>query len=188
MATDSILLKVYEIFEGERESNQLTSVPPSLYRDVANYIKSMRNGSEKEGKSATEMVVQGEIALLSKIVIRLMRLRVKKILQSLETESNGPALTAEEKYIIDPLITSAKRASRLEKAIGSGRTSFLETITEKSVAKYVTVRFLKDTPSTVGVDLQKYGPFMKEDIAVLPAENVRPLVRQKTVQELDIDV
>lgn len=164
----------------------LTSIPPTLYRDVANYIKTTKNGSDKDAKSTTDLIISEERRLLSSLITRLLQLRVNKILLSLNSGSNGPTLTPEEKYIIEPLIISSKRTSKLEKAIGDGRTSFLETIIEKSTLKYSTIRFLKDSPSMVGTDLLKYGPFIKEDVAILPMENIRLLAKQDVVQELDI--
>ncbi|MEE8186869.1 MAG: hypothetical protein V3T99_04305 [Nitrososphaerales archaeon] len=188
MPLNPILNKVHKIFEKERGGSQLDSLPPTLYREVADYIKKTRNGSEKEGQSTRELIASEERKLLARITTRLLQLRVRKIIRGLKEEGESPALTPEEKYIIEPLITSAKRALRLERAIVDGRTSFLETIMEKATSKYSTVRFLSDAPSTVGVDLVNYGPFLAEDVALLPMENVRPLVIQGIVQELDIEI
>ncbi len=46
------------------------------------------------------------------------------------------------------------------------------------------LRFVKDIPSIIGVDLKTHGPFLKEDIAVLPFENVESLIRQGTAFEI----
>ncbi len=187
MPLNPILNKIHKIFEKERGGNQLDSLPPTLYKEVTDYIRKTRNGSEKEGQSTRELIASEERKLLARITTRLLQLRVRKIIRGLK-EGESPALTPEEKYIIEPLITSAKRALRLERAIADGRTSFLETIIEKATSKYSTVRFLTDAPSTVGVDLVNYGPFLAEDVALLPMENVRPLVIQGIVQELDIEI
>jgi len=39
-------------------------------------------------------------------------------------------------------------------------------------------------PSIIGVDLKTHGPFLKEDIAVLPYENAESLIRQGTAVEI----
>src|SRR2546428_7220746 len=46
------------------------------------------------------------------------------------------------------------------------------------------LRFVKDMPSIIGVDLKTHGPFLKEDIAVLPYENAESLIRQATAVEI----
>ena len=125
MPLNPILDKVHKIFEKERGGSQLDSLPPTLYREVADYIKKTRNGSEKEGQSTRELIALEERKILARITTRLLQLRVRKIIRGLKEEGESPALTPEEKYIIEPLITSAKRALRLETAIADGRTSVL---------------------------------------------------------------
>ena len=44
--------------------------------------------------------------------------------------------------------------------------------------KRVTLRFSKNVPSVIGVDMKTYGPFAVEDIASLPIENAKILVKQ----------
>ena len=46
------------------------------------------------------------------------------------------------------------------------------------------VRFVKDVPSIIGVDLKTHGPFTKEDIAKLPHENAESLIRQGAAVEI----
>ena len=50
----------------------------------------------------------------------------------------------------------------------------------------MVVRFLKDVPSIVGVDLKTYGPFKSEDVASLPIENARVLIRQGLAVEVEL--
>jgi DNA replication factor GINS len=46
------------------------------------------------------------------------------------------------------------------------------------------VRFVKDVPSIIGVDLKTHGPFLKEDLAKLPFENAESLIRQGAAVEV----
>ena len=43
--------------------------------------------------------------------------------------------------------------------------------------KRVTLRFTKNTPAIIGLDMKTYGPFMVEDVASLPAENAKIFVK-----------
>jgi DNA replication factor GINS len=36
----------------------------------------------------------------------------------------------------------------------------------------------------MGVDMAKYGPFLKEDVAILPFENARSLIERKAAIEI----
>jgi len=182
----SILVKVFEIFEEERRSEQLTRIPLTLYRDVANYVKNTRNGFDNNGKSVYSKIVGQEREMLSSITQRILELRVKKITNGL-AEFDGLNIPPEEKYIVEPLVTAMKRLSKVGKAVGNGGCAFLETVSEKTGHKYSAVRFLKPSPPTMGADLARYGPFRTEDITFLPIENVKVLLKQGIVQELDIE-
>ncbi|MBS7621824.1 hypothetical protein KEJ32_06920, partial [Candidatus Bathyarchaeota archaeon] len=48
----------------------------------------------------------------------------------------------------------------------------------------IVLRFLKDTPTIVGLDLKTYGPFKAEDVASLPVENAEMLVKRGLAQRI----
>lgn len=183
----SLLTKVFEIFEEERENEQLIRIPPGFYKEVANYIKNTRNGSDNNGKSISSRIIAQEREMLAGMATRILEMRVEKIKNGLN-ENEGLSLTPEEKYIVEPLTTSMKRLTKVGRAVEDGRCAFLETITEKTGPKYAAVRFLKPSPPTMGVDLARYGPFKKEDVTFLPLENVKAMLKQGMVQELDIEI
>ncbi len=51
---------------------------------------------------------------------------------------------------------------------------------------YVLVRFLKNTPPIVGLDLLNYGPYEKEDIASLPYKNAKILMDEEYAALIDL--
>jgi DNA replication initiation complex subunit (GINS family) len=42
----------------------------------------------------------------------------------------------------------------------------------------VALRFIKNIPTIIGADMKTYGPFVPEDVASLPADNAKMLVKQ----------
>jgi len=48
------------------------------------------------------------------------------------------------------------------------------------------VRFVADHPQLVGVDLKTYGPFRADDLAMLPAENARLMIRKNQAEPVRI--
>jgi DNA replication factor GINS len=46
------------------------------------------------------------------------------------------------------------------------------------------MRLLKDVPAIVGADMKTYGPFRTEDVASLPVENAKILVRQGLAEKI----
>ncbi len=57
---------------------------------------------------------------------------------------------------------------------------------KKEKISYIPIRFLKNTPPLVGIDLINYGPFEKEDIANLPQQNANILIMEKFAEKIDI--
>ena len=53
----------------------------------------------------------------------------------------------------------------------------VKLITESS-HKRAVLRFTKNIPGIVGADMKTYGPFVAEDVASLPVENAKMLVKQ----------
>ncbi|NVM56309.1 MAG: hypothetical protein HWN66_21610 [Candidatus Helarchaeota archaeon] len=47
--------------------------------------------------------------------------------------------------------------------------------------EYFVIRFLKDVPQIIGTDLKRYGPFLVDDIAILPKDNVETLLKHQAV-------
>ena len=52
--------------------------------------------------------------------------------------------------------------------------------------KRATLRFVKNIPAIMGADLKSYGPFIVEDVASLPVENARMLVKQGLAVMVDV--
>ena len=50
----------------------------------------------------------------------------------------------------------------------------------------IVLRFIKEIPTLVGFDMKTYGPFNPEDIATLPPENARILIKQGMAVQVDV--
>ena len=85
---------------------------------------------------------------------------------------------AEKKPVFDEVpISKNERSSKI-----------LDTIkkADQEKIKYTLVRFLKNTPPLVGVDLINYGPFEEDDIANLPQENAKILIIEDFAEKIEI--
>ena len=92
-----------------------------------------------------------------------------------ETESK-PEVKAEIQ-----MVTREEKPQNLE--------SYIESKTENEISSdynYTIIRFLKDTPPLVGIDLKNYGPYSKNDIANLPYKNAIILLNEKFAEKIDL--
>ena len=52
---------------------------------------------------------------------------------------------------------------------------------------YVIIRFLKETPPLVGIDLINYGPFKEDEIACMPSKNAKILLNEKFAEKIELN-
>lgn len=76
-------------------------------------------------------------------------------------------------------VTTASSASTIA-ASASAVSSVPAVKTER-----VVVRFLKQVPAIIGIDMKTYGPFMVEDVASVPKSNAKILVRQSLAKMIE---
>jgi DNA replication initiation complex subunit (GINS family) len=93
-------------------------------------------------------------------------------------------LTEEEKYILDAEKESERRKNDILLAITKGRPKVLESISKRVRSRYIVIRFLEPMEQFMGVDMKRYGPFRREDVAVLPFENARSLIENNHAMEV----
>jgi DNA replication factor GINS len=116
---------------------------------------------------------QAELVNLQFMLNGLLRDRLQKILAHL----------LDSKTIDQDLLTRPERRF-LDQVSRNMRTTLAEADelfapTEvQSPSQLVLVRFLAEHPQLIGVDLRTYGPFRADDLATLPLENARVIVRK----------
>jgi len=178
--SESILNRIYELIERESRSDKLEKIPMDFYKEVATYMKKLLNGVDQNDKSILSSLALKERKMIESLTNRLIELRVNKASHLNDTDN----LTSEERYIIEPLSFFDKRWKKVSLTIKKGQPFKLDAISEELSSRFAMVRFLQPTLSIIGVDLKKYGPFKKEDVAIIPSENAKPLVKQKIVSEV----
>jgi len=130
---------------------------------------------------------------------------VKTITQSQKLPSN--LLTIEEAKMCESFAAFSDAYQKFAKDLMQGQTAKVELVQSQSVKvdliqsetakvdakgavkveakveaevsrKRVTLRFTKNIPAIIGADMKLYGPFIVEDVASLPVENAKNLVKQ----------
>lgn len=176
------LEKLSELLQAELKSEELQRIPKSIYKDVASVMKSMRNEGQREDVMAR--LKDKEAKLLYSFITRLLEARIDKASKLPEDKLDEGRLCAEEKYILEALNESELRLKRVKQAVQDGKPKLLNKLSDLVLSRKVVVRFLQPMPSIVGVDLKRYGPFQSGDVAALPLENVKPLIKRGVVEEV----
>lgn len=189
--------EVYTLLLKESQLPTLQLIPLDTYQTIANIISKLK-GQTYDG---LEVVIRDRmLELISQATTLLLERRLQKIIEQQQSASssrlassseNPPItdyskLTEEEKYVLDAELDSSKRKDYVLEATLSGRSKVLESISSKVRSRQILVRFLKPMEQFVGIDMNKYGPFHKEDVARLPFENARSLIGSGEAIEINL--
>jgi DNA replication initiation complex subunit (GINS family) len=179
--------ELYEAWRQERDNAELQPLSKDFYVKLAEYVrKSREEGRMLDAKTTRGRLLMHEAENVRKMVRELVSLRHSKAVQLV---SRGEAvsvegLTKEEEKLFRDVSPSFEVFQGLLKEIEVGRLP--QAGREKPRNR--VLRFLKETPVIVGVDMKTYGPFQPEDVASVPAENAKVLTKQGIAVEVDVQL
>lgn len=176
----------------ESQIDVLQPIPLDTYKRIAITLARLRvNTSDEVEKEVTDRLIQ-LTSLTGKLLFDIRNSKIVDSINNIVSSSeSGPSLdysrlTEEEKYILDAETEYVKRQNIIVSSMLKGRALIMEILSEKTRSKKVAIRFVKPFGQFLGVDLSRYGPFLVEDIAVLPFENARSLIEAGTATEIEI--
>lgn len=178
----------------EINTDSLQNLPVDIYHEVTARIERLR-GSSKEF-AVEEQLAQAQIELLFSAIRLLFEARYAKIeanrkadllaKKKNELEIDYSNMTREEKFVLDGSLETEKRINMILSAIVTGRPVVLDKISNLLSHKRIPVRFIKPIDRFMGIDMVTYGPYIEEDIALLPSENARALTQNGFVEEIQV--
>jgi DNA replication factor GINS len=182
---------ILDLLKKETQMPKIQGISPDIYRKIAELIKEL-SIQKYEG---LELDIHNELVRLLIVCTKsLLELRTRKLSEnsnskplsntSLPTDDYSK-LTDEEKYIFEEERKVSQRKDLLIQSLIAGNVNNLHSISKIVRSKMIIIRFLESTDQFMGVDMAKYGPYMKEDVAILPFENARSLIERKVAVEIN---
>jgi DNA replication factor GINS len=183
---------ILELLKKETQIPKIQAISPDIYRKIAQIIRDLSIQKYED----LELDIHHElIKLLTLSTKSLFELRIRKLLEnsngqhlsypSLLSSDDYSKLTDEEKFIFEEERKVSQRKEIIIQSLIDGNVNNLDTISRIIRSKMIIIRFLESTGQFMGVDMAKYGPFIKEDIAILPFENARSLIERKIAIEIN---
>lgn len=183
---------ILELLKKETQIPKIQAISSDIYRKIAQIIRDLSIQKYED----LELDVHHElINLLTLSTKSLFELRIRKLLEdsngqhlsypSLLSSDDYSKLTDEEKFIFEEERKVSQRKELIIQSLIDGNVNNLDTISRIIRSKMIIIRFLESTDQFMGVDMAKYGPFIKEDIAILPFENARSLIERKIAIEIN---
>ncbi len=178
--------ELFKIWRKERESMNLQHLPKDFYTRLADYMRKIR----EERRMMDEESVRGKLLKkeeenVKKMISDLIQLRYEKIMRLIKEMEVAPlaALTEEEESLYNGLSNQTEIYQTFLEDILRGRKP---EIKHPKARGFIVVRILKDIPQIIGTDMKTYGPFKPEDIATLPEENAKALIKQGAAEEIEV--
>jgi len=177
---------LYEIWKKERESSKLESLPPDFYSKITDYLRKIDEESRMlDRRTLKANFLKKETQNVERMIRALIEMRYKKLVRIMAEGKRVPSdvLTAEEEKIYAGASSFADAFQSFAKDILHGH---LPSISSEQKHKRAALRFLKDIPPIIGADMKTYGPFKVEDVASLPIENVKILVKHGLAEKIEV--
>lgn len=195
------LIKIEEIFNILKGEIHLDSgpqpVPHNFYQNVSNLVSLLKEQNErenlelqKENDGVTEKISKEINSNLVNLVVKLTTLifvlRCKKIFHSSKSQNmfEYSNLTDEEKYVFFGNREREQRINIILKMLLEGKSKTLEKIVSSINQNFIIIRFLDSMEQFVGVNMNKYGPYQRDDVAILPFENARSIIENNKAVEI----
>ena len=199
-------MSIEEIFNTLKREIQLTSGPqsiqPTFYQNVAIMINKLKNSpieKKEEGEENTKMEKENVDKISCQIKNNLLDLFIKSVtllfiyrckktfnIDKIKETFDYSNLTDEEKYVFYGNREREHRINIILNMLFEGKPKTLEKIVSSINQNYVVLRFLDSLEQFVGINMNKYGPFKKDDVAILPFENARSIIENDKAVEINM--
>ncbi|MGQ9551974.1 MAG: DNA replication complex subunit Gins51 [Candidatus Bathycorpusculaceae bacterium] len=177
---------LYHAWRQDTESPKLGRLPPDFYVKAADYLRRLKEESRMLDKRTVKAgLIESEIRNVKRMLRELIRIRYRKLIKKLAESQEVPpdSLTTEERKMCTGLLPFAETYRKFARSLLQGR---IQEVDLDKGQKHVVLRFLKDIPAVIGVDMKTYGPFRVEDVASLPIENARVMVKQGLAKIVEV--
>lgn len=165
-------------WQQELEGTELGRLPSDFYVRIAEYVRRIKEETRMLDKKTVKAgLLENELQNVKRMLRELAWARYGKLVKMVGEGQKVPSnlLTVEEAEICASYVSFAEAYQKFAQNLLQGQ--ILKVDVTKS-HKRVALRFVKAIPAVIGADMKAYGPFMVEDVASLPVENAKILVKQ----------
>lgn len=178
--------EIYAAWRRETENEALGSLPADFYKRAALYLQKIKEESRMLDKKTVKAgLLEHEMKHAKRMIKAMVWVRYKKLLRIISKNQKIPAelLAAEEAKLWTNFALFAEAHQKFVETLLRGQVSADNT---PKMQKRVTLRFVKEIPAIIGADMKTYGPFMTEDIASMPVENAKILIKQGLAVPIEV--
>ncbi|MDR2708059.1 MAG: hypothetical protein LBB87_04880 [Nitrososphaerota archaeon] len=177
--------ELYQVWNYEMTECTLGALPRDFYERITRYLHKIKEeNSLPDNKTLKTTLLDAETANVKYMLGELLWARYKKLVKfTTQTQKLSMDLLAfEEAQIFESFVPFTEAYQKFAKSLLKGQTRH----SRQESRKRITLRFSKEIPQIMGVDMKPYGPFNVEDIASLPVQNAKIIVKQNLAVIVDV--
>ncbi len=177
--------ELFEAWKKEKEYVEFLMLPKDFYARLADYIKKIREEKRMlDEKTVKGQLLQREEENVLRMTEELIQSRYEKLIKIIANGESIPStnLIGEEDTLYKEASLQSDYQVTFVKNILQGRLPKEKKAKSKN---QMIVRILQQIPQIIGADMKTYGPFKPEDIATLPDENAKTLIKQGAATEIE---
>jgi DNA replication initiation complex subunit (GINS family) len=189
--------ELYAAWRFELENTALGGLPSDFYARAADYLRRIKEETKVlDKKTVKSTLIERELERVQCMLQELIWARYKKLVALVSESQKTPSglLPDEEESMCTVFLSFAESYQEFADKLLQGQVSSTATSTSssapkvatKNVRKRVALRFVKAVPAVIGADMKTYGPFMVEDVASVPVENAKILVKQGLAEKVEL--
>jgi DNA replication initiation complex subunit (GINS family) len=199
--------ELYQAWKAEKENTEVQSLPKDFFTRLAHYFRRLKEESRMlDDKTVRARLLQEESRNVKMLSEELIRFRFEKVLEKAKASEPLPTegLASEEEKLFREVGGSAEAFTSFLKDVLSGKSSeanasSVEEISHEDIKDSLgedktavvgkrksVLRFVQSVPGIIGADMKPYGPFKPEDVASVPVENAKVLVKQGLAVEVEV--
>lgn len=181
--------ELYVAWRFEIENTALGGLPSDFYIRIAAYLRTIAKETRMiDKKTVKSKLLKRELTRVKCMLKELIWMRYKKLVSLVSESKEIPSglLTNEEESLCMTFVSFAESYQKFADKLLRGKVSNkILNAPPKKVRKRVVLRFIKTVPKVIGADMKTYGPFMVEDVASVPIENAKILIKQGLAEKVE---
>jgi len=188
--------ELYAAWRREIEEASLGDLPPDFYNKIADYLRRLNEENKiLDKKSVKVNLLEYESQNVNRMLKELLKVRYKKLVRTITQSQKLPfdLLTVEEAEMCKSFVAFSEAYQKFARNLMQGQAfkvagTNLDSKVEPQIIsrKRVALRFIKNIPTIIGADMKTYGPYVAEDVASLPVENAKMLVKQGLAVSVEV--
>ncbi len=177
------LEELVRIHKNEKTSRDIAELPEGFYQDITKYISRL-NFELKHGDALRQELLKEELRNIMTMVQEIHLARVFKAINKVTQNHLPVQLVERERYAFSEIRQSLEKLQAdLINPVIAGKVAVPTPIELTNVL----LMMLVDVPEKIiGVDMKNYGPFVKGEIANLPAKNAELMTRHGTARKIAV--